>query len=273
MSLFDKVGNFTYNSYFKQANTLSNSLQKLSTGLRRPTAADGAALNSMAKEMEQQVRGNETIRTYLQTYDSYASTQDDYLQSVGDIVDQMTELASASLAGSSSQRANLNKEYQGLVSEMKLVLDTSKFNGTRLFSAQSSFNVRLGMGASQYVGFDQIKLQSVVGALSAGVAAGVILTTAGASAALLALTAQVNAVNYMRVQVGGNAGIVQRTMQSLESLVSNLESASDTIMNVDLAKETSEYIKQTTLFDAASAALVQANGLQTSISTILNTLK
>ncbi|QDX81331.1 hypothetical protein B9N43_08800 [Denitratisoma sp. DHT3] len=123
--------------------TLSQSLQRLSSGLRINSAKDDAAGMAIADRMTSQIRGlNQAVRNANDGI-SLAQTAEGALQETGNILQRMRELSiqSANATNSASDRLALQSEVNQLVSELDRISSTTSFNGLKLldgsFSAQT----------------------------------------------------------------------------------------------------------------------------------------
>src|SRR6187549_4089372 len=120
-------------------NSLATSMQRLSSGLRVNSAKDDAAGLAIADRMNAQIRGiNVAIRNANDGI-SLAQTAEGALATVTDALQRMRELAVQSLNGSNgtSDRANLNTQYQALSAEITWIAAQTKFNGTAIIGASA----------------------------------------------------------------------------------------------------------------------------------------
>ncbi len=269
MSIFNAVSQFSYSQYVNAADRVSKSIERLSTGLKRPTAADGAALDVLARNLEREVRGQQGINQFLQTYESYANAQDSYLKEVQSILERMSELAGAALASNGSGLANLNTEFRSLANEIVRINSTATFNSRGLFSTPSSFNVRLGVDAGEVATFSQISLGQAVGV---SMVAQSVNTIANASTAMSKINSMIDVVNRMRTQVGAHAGIVERAVNISIEQIAEMENAASSILSIDEAHETSKYVQESLLLDGAIAALAQSQSQAQQTSVLVERL-
>jgi len=116
------------------SNTLSNSMKRLSSGLRINSAKDDAAGMSIANRMSAQVRGLNQAARNANDGISMAQVAEGAMQEVSNNLQRIRELAvqAASDSNSASDRAALNDEVSQLVEEINRVANTTTFNGTNL---------------------------------------------------------------------------------------------------------------------------------------------
>ena len=123
--------------------SLSTSIQRLSSGLRINSAKDDAAGLAIADRMNAQIRGiNVAIRNANDGI-SLAQTAEGAMATVTDALQRMRELAIQAQNGSNgtSDRANLDTEYQALSSEITRIAAQTKFNGTAIVGASAGAQV------------------------------------------------------------------------------------------------------------------------------------
>ena len=111
--------------------SLATSMQRLSSGLRVNSAGDDAAGLAIADRMNAQIRGiNVAIRNANDGI-SLAQTAEGAMATVTDALQRMRELAVQAQNGTNgtSDRANLDTEYQALSQEITRIAAQTKFNG------------------------------------------------------------------------------------------------------------------------------------------------
>ena len=111
-------------------NKLSNSIKRLSSGLRINSAADDAAGLSIATKFQAQVRGiNQAIRNSNNAI-SMVQVAEGGINTITNILQRLRELAvqAASDDNTKSDRLTLTKEADNLVEEFERVANTSEFN-------------------------------------------------------------------------------------------------------------------------------------------------
>ncbi len=143
---------------------LTNSLQRLSSGLRINSAKDDAAGLAISERMTSQIRGNDQAARNANDGISLAQTAEGDLSQIGTNLQRMRELAvqSSNASNSASDRAALNQEAQQLAQEIDRVAQNSTFNGVKLLDG--SFNAQtFQIGANSTVN-DRITITSIASA-------------------------------------------------------------------------------------------------------------
>lgn len=122
---------------------LSKNLEKLSSGYRINSAADDAAGLAISEKMRAQITGLETASKNAADGISLIQTAEGNLQEVHTMLNRMTELATQSANGTfddETDRANLQKEYEALKTEINRVSKSANFNGINLLDGNLANN-------------------------------------------------------------------------------------------------------------------------------------
>ncbi|QDQ28913.1 flagellin [Chitinimonas arctica] len=165
----------------KSQDSLSTSLQRLSSGLRINSAKDDAAGLAISERFTAQIRGLDQARRNANDGVSLSQVGEGALSQVSDILQRIRELSVQSInaTNSSSDRSAINSEVQQLTSELDRYAQSTDFNGSKLFNGS--------FGTSIY----QIG--------------------ANANEVLTATTANFRTTNYGTFQQGNNANAVYAT--------------------------------------------------------------
>jgi len=137
-------------------NTLSTSLERLSSGLRINSAKDDAAGLAIADRMTAQIRGLNQASRNANDGISLAQTAEGALQESTNILQRMRELAvqSANDTNSDGDRASLQKEVTQLKAELDRIAQSTEFNGRRILDGSfGSATFQVGANAGQTISF------------------------------------------------------------------------------------------------------------------------
>jgi len=255
--------------------SLSTSMQRLSTGLRINSAKDDSAGLAIATRMTSQVRGMAVASRNANDAISMAQTAEGALGKIGDSLQRMRELAvqSSNSTNSTTDRANLDQEYQALSSEVTRVIGGTKFNGKNLLNASA------GAMAFQ-VGADNTSTDSITVTLSnigagTGMAASItganasICTAALALATMSNLDTAIDEVTTARSSLGSVQNRFESVVANLGTTSENLQAAKGRIMDADFAVETSNMSRAQVLQQAGNAMLAQANQAPQQVMSLL----
>ncbi len=234
-------------------NSLATSMQRLSSGLRVNSAKDDAAGLAIADRMNAQVRGiNVAIRNANDGI-SLAQTAEGALATVTDALQRMRELAVQAQNGSNgtSDRANLDAEYQQLSAEIARIAAQTKFNGIAIVGA--------GAGAQTFqVGANNGDTLTVTTTAVSGVGGG-LTTAAAASTALAAIDTSLDVITTNRATYGAAMSRFEFAISNLRISGENQSAARGRIMDADFAAETAELARSQILQQAGTAMVAQAN--------------
>lgn len=176
--------------------SLSVSLQRISSGLRINSAKDDAAGLAIAERFTSQIRGSNQAARNANDGISLAQTAEGDLVQIGNNLQRLRELAiqSANGTNSSSDRTALNSEAQQLVSEIDRVAANSQFNGVNLLDG--TFSGQTFQVGSNNTSNDRITITSISSART---------TALGSSFSASATSSAVNATasNGSNVTING----------------------------------------------------------------------
>lgn len=118
----------------------SKSLEKLSSGLRINRAGDDAAGLAISEKMRGQIRGLDQASRNAQDGISLIQTAEGALNETHSILQRMRELAvqASNDTMSTSDRAEIQKEIDQLVSEIDRIGDTTEFNTKKLLNGSAT---------------------------------------------------------------------------------------------------------------------------------------
>jgi len=244
-------------------NSLATSMQRLSSGLRVNSARDDAAGLAIADRMNAQVRGiNVAIRNANDGI-SLAQTAEGALATVTDALQRMRELAVQAQNGSNgtSDRANLDAEYQQLSAEITRIATQTKFNGIAIVGA--------GAGAQTFqVGANNGDTLTVTTTAVSAVGGG-LTTAAAASTALAAIDTSLDVITTNRATYGAAMSRFEFAISNLRISGENQSAARGRIMDADFAAETAELSRSQILQQAGTAMVAQANQLPQQVLQLL----
>ena len=243
--------------------SLATSMQRLSSGLRVNSAGDDAAGLAIATRMNAQIKGiNVAIRNANDGI-SLAQTAEGALATVTDALQRMRELAIQAQNGSNgtTDRANLDTEYQQLSQEITRIAAQTKFNGTAIVGASAGAQVfQVGANNGDTLTITTAQVTTVAGDLT---------TSANASTAVAALDAKLDVITTNRATYGAAISRFGMAISNLSITGENQAAARGRIMDADFAAETSNLSRAQILQQAGSAMVAQANQLPQTVLTLL----
>ena len=233
--------------------SLATSMQRLSSGLRINSAKDDAAGLAIAARMDAQIRGINVAVRNANDGISLAQTAEGALSTVTDALQRMRELAVQAQNGSNgtSDRANLDTEYQQLSAEITRIAAQTKFNGIAIVGA--------GAGAQTFqVGANNGDTLTITTVAVTTVAGGV-TTAAAASTAVAAIDTALDTITSNRATYGAAMSRFSMAISNLSISGENQTAAKGRIMDADFAAETANLSRSQILQQAGTAMVAQAN--------------
>ncbi len=144
------ANNAIRNSNINSTNA-SNSMQKLSSGLRINKAGDDAAGLAISEKMRGQIRGLDQASSNAQDGISMIQTAEGALNETHSILQRMRELSvqSASDTNTASDRQEVQKEVDQLSQEISRIGNTTQFNTQKLLDGNFSGSFQIGANSNQ----------------------------------------------------------------------------------------------------------------------------
>jgi flagellin len=215
-------------------NSLSTTLQRLSSGLRINSAKDDAAGLAISERFTSQIKGLNQASRNANDGISLAQTAEGGLATAGDLLQRVRELAvqSANGSNSTSDRASLQGETLQLTQELNRVANTTQFNGQNVLDGTlTSSQFQVGANANQTISV------SVASAKSTDIGNNLVASNAATGSISQAALGAANNVQAQTLAVSGNgttqnvavnAGDSAKTIASSTNGVSSLTGVSAT---------------------------------------------
>lgn len=130
-----------YRNYSNNTSALSKNLEKLSSGYKINRAGDDAAGLAISEKMRAQITGLEVAQKNAKDGISLVQTAEGALTEVHDMLNRMVELADQSANGTyddATDRTQLQKEINNLMTEIDRIADSANFNGIKLLDGSMS---------------------------------------------------------------------------------------------------------------------------------------
>ena len=266
------------------ANTAkSNSLAKLSSGLRINKAGDDAAGLAISEKMKSQIGGLTQAKRNAQDGISLVQTAEGALNETHSILERMRDLAVQGSNGTltSSDRGSINKELKALHQELTRIADTTQFNTQKLFADKKAapggngkvtaktFTFQIGANAGQSL---SVAITAMDGtSLLASTDAQFSINAAGTNAGKMInnIDAAIAKVSDQRADLGAVQNRLEHTINNLTATNENLSDANSRIRDVDMAEEMMTFTKSNILSQAATSMLAQANAMPNSVLNLL----
>lgn len=255
-------------------NSLNKSLERMSTGYKINQAKDDAAGLYIATNMDTQIRGSKVAQSNVAIGSNMLKVAEGDLDVIKSNLQRIRDLATQAANGvySSESMTAMEDEVSARADEITRVATASKFNGMDLLSGQGNLatnGLRLQVGANHDPGQNALIVSEDVfaGATAAdldidGTAISAAFASATAAAAFIETVD--DALTDINKRIASFGSYQNRLESAATSLVTNIENTSaarSTIMDADIAEESSNYTKAQILQQSTAALLTQANQL------------
>jgi flagellin len=260
------------NSLNTTQGNLSNTLSRISTGLRVTKAADDAAGSAVATNLSTQARsGKQAIRNSNDGV-SVIQTAEAATKEVINILDRMRELAvqSSSETLANGERDYINDEFDQLSNEIERIAQATEFNDIKLANGDhDALTVQVGVTSGTESEID-ITLGNISTTGLNVETTDVDLTLASsAQTAIDTIDTAIDSVNSIRASYGATQNRLDSAMSNMSTYVESLTGAASQIMDADYAHETAEMTRLQVMQQAGVAALGQAKGMNQSVLSLL----
>ena len=251
---------------------LSQTLARVSSGLRVTKAADDAAGSAVAMNLSTQARsGRQAVRNANDGV-SVIQTAEAASKEVLNILDRMRELAvqSSSETLDDGERSYIDDEFEQLSNEVERIAQATEFNDIALADGtNSALTVQVGVTSGT-----ESEVSITLGDLTAstlGVGTGDVDLTAATSAqtAIDTIDTAIDSVNSVRADYGSVQNRLDSSIANMTAYVESLTAAASQIMDADYAHETSEMTRLQVMQQAGVAALAQAKSVNQSVISLL----
>ena len=261
-------------------NTLSSSLEKLSTGLKINKASDDASglaiadkLRTQATSINQGVDNGNSAVTLLQIADKSMSEQSSILDTI------KAKLIQANTATTSTDGRNaIAGDVKKLLEQLNNIAEQTNYNGTSLLQVSSTGTgtmtgltfqigeskadtIQVGAMQSNTTGLSLASLESAVSSNT--------LTRTGAASLQTNVDTAITKLNGFRAEIGSTQNQVESAVRNLMTQSTNVTAAESIIRDVDYAQESANFNKQNIISQAGSYAISQANTVQQNVLKLL----
>jgi len=247
---------------------LSQTLARVSSGLRITKAADDAAGSAVAQNLSTRSRSARQAIRNSNDGISVIQTAESATKEVLGIMDRMRELAvqSASETLEDGERAYVDAEFDQLRSEVDRIATSTEFNDIKLADGTSTaLVVQVGVdnNTSSRISISLGDI-SVSGIGMTGTAID-LSKASSAKAAIATIDTAMDSVNKIRSDYGAVQNRLSSAINNTSSYVEALDGAASQIRDADYAHETAEMTRLQVMQQAGVAALGQARGMNQSV--------
>ena len=256
----------SYRSLKTTNDSISKSLEKLSSGLRINRAGDDAAGLAISEKMRGQIRGLNQATRNAQDSISLIQTAEGALNETHSILQRMRELAvqSSNDTNTTVDRTEIQKEMDQLRREIDRIADNTEFNTKTLMTGSfSTTGLRFHVGANsgQFVSLKFESMRASALGVSGAQASLALSVTSNVSAdsAITTINNAIEQVSAERSKFGAMQNRLEHTINNLRNVEENLQASESRIRDVDMADEMMAFSKNQILSQAGTSMMSQAN--------------
>jgi len=255
--------------------SLSTSMERLSSGMRVNSAKDDAAGLAISNKMTSQIRGMTVAVRNANDGISLAQTAESAMGTMTETMQRMRDLAVQSAndaAITSADREKIQTEFKQLNDELTRIISNTEFNGKKIINGSLSGGAAIQVGANtdadNHISIDISNLSVTISGVT-GASIGSNATATGASAAIDAIDAAIKSIDTARASLGAIQNRFTTTISNLQSSIENQSAARSRITDTDFAAETASLSRNQILQQAGTAMLAQANQSGQSVLSLL----
>ena len=199
-------------------------------------------------------------------------TAEGAMSEIGNILDRMRELAvqSSSETLSSSQRSDIDDEFEELSAEIERISESTEYNDISLTNGSTtSLSVQVGIdgGSSSQVSLSFGRGCRCVGCDTSSID---LSTASGASSAISDIDAAIDTIASEKASIGASHSRLESSSSYMQEYQVAVRSARSSIMDADMAFEVAESSRLQVIQAGAIAALAQAKNVNQSIIGLLS---
>ncbi len=246
---------------------LTNSISRLSSGLRINKAGDDAAGLGISESLKASVRSLTQAQRNANDGISMSQVAEGAMNEMQGIVSRMRELSvqAANSTLGATERGYIHTEFGQLSQEIDRISKVTNFNGQALLNGAASagltFQVGIYNSSDDRISMSITKLNTSTLGSTAKITNTSLSTVTKAQAAIGVFDAAIKNLSQARAKVGASQNRMAVTISNLATSHENLSAANSRIRDVDVASETATMTKMQILSQAGMAVLAQANQL------------
>ena len=265
----------------KNNERLTQSVERISSGIRINRASDDAAGLSISEGLRSDIRALRQAVRNANDGISLINVGEGALNEQSSILIRLRELASQAATGTvgSTERQSIQLEFSALRNEIDRISATTTFNGIGLVdgslaSSVSSNNqiiiqVGINSGSSSRINLNTDVGLGQVSSSSLELSALSVTSASNALTALTSINAAIGSVTQGRGKLGAVQNRLARSISNLSISIENLQAAESGIRDADIAEEVALLTRNQILVQASTAMVGQANLLPQTILQLL----
>lgn len=249
---------------------LTKSMEKLSSGFRINRAGDDAAGLAISEKMRAQISGLNAAIKNAQDAISLIQTAEGALNEQQVIIRRMRDLViqAANSTNTDDDVSKIQDEIDALLNEIDRIAQTTEFNTMKLLNGdfdgspdKGTLEFQIGANAEQRLSVTIGAMTTVALSLSQIdlIESGKRVASTVIDTFIEALDGALETVSAQRSKLGAVQNRLEHTINNLQVAAENLTAAESRIRDVDMAMETTAFVRNQILVQSATAMLAQAN--------------
>jgi flagellin len=254
-----------YNNLNKTSDAFTNSLARLSSGLKINTAADDAAGYVISQQLQRQSNSYGVAINNAQDGVSVLQTAQGALNQTTSILQRMNELSMRAANGSASDSSGAvadNQEFSALKSQLDQISASTVFGGANLLNGSYNATFQVGTDATSAstvsVSINNGTAAKGFSSTDLGVNALDISTQGGASSSLATIKTALDNVTQAQSTMGAAQNRLTVIATNLGVGQQNLQAANSRLVDTDMAKEMTTFSSLQILKQVGTSMLAQA---------------
>lgn len=275
-------------------NKLSQSMERMSTGLKVNSAKDDAAGSVIAARMTSQMNGNKIAQNNVQNASAMLSTAEGHIDVVQENLSRIRDLTLQAKNGtySTAEKQAMQDEVEQRIAEIGRVSQSSKYSSLNLFDDDTlgTTGVKFQVGANADANnqieasanlFKAVDFKSLIGKAGEDDTEGfdfadaktkyhitgddekafdlTKLSAGHLTQAIKALDKGIENLTSRKSIIGSVQNRLESALSTLTTQYENLSSAKSIITDADIASEASTFTQQSILQQVSTSLLAQAN--------------
>ena len=244
-----------YRNLNSTQNSLSKSLEKLSSGFRINRASDDAAGLTISETLRSQISGLRVAARNAQDGISVVQTAEGALTEVHSLLHRQRDLSVQYANGSLSTaaKAAIEAEIDQIGDEVARIAGAAEFAGVKLLDGTTaSLTFQVGANSTDTI---SVNLADITGATFTAIDSAAVVAD---KTDLTKIDAAITAVSTARSGLGASQNRFESTINSLNVTSENLAAAESRIRDTDMAQEMASFTRSNILSQAGTAMLAQA---------------
>jgi len=269
----NNAATLTANALARNERSMTQAMERLSTGQRINSAQDDAAGLAIASKMTSSVRGLEQAARNANDAISLLQTADGAAIEISNVLQRMRELSVQYANGTltSDDQDAIDTEFDELMAEIERIADNTTWNGTNIMDGtNSTLTFQVGADDGQTVSVTMGDFETATTTTySSGTIASLSLVSASSATAIADLDISIAGLNDQRAEFGSMMNRLEYTVDNLQNIAQNTSASRSRILDADYAAESTELARTQIIQQAATAMLAQANQSSQSVLSLL----